>query len=92
MTGRNYMDGITIGALSQELHLRLTDSLVDRIAMTDRHTLVLYLYSQKDGRSALVLGAIRPVRLRTYFRIRAARAHAATFFTMFMRKHFRARD
>ena len=90
MIGRNYMDGITIGALSQELHLRLTDSLVDRIAMTDRHTLVLYLYSQKDGRSALVLGAnpSRPVFALTSGSVPPALTPPPSF-TMFMRKHFR---
>ncbi len=90
MTGRIFMDGITIGALSSELNFRLTDSLVDRIAMTDRHTLVLHLYSQRDGRFALVLGAnpSRPAFALTSGSVAPALTPPPSF-TMFMRKHFR---
>lgn len=84
------MDGITIGALSHELHHRLTDSLVDRIAMTDRNTLILHLYSQREGRYALTLGAnpSRPVFALT---LNAAPSGLATppSFVMFLRKHLR---
>lgn len=90
MAERANMDGITAGALSRELHDRLTDSLVDRIAMTDRHTLVLHLYSQKEGRRALMLGAnpSRPV----FALIRGSGPSGLTTppsFVMFLRKHLR---
>ncbi|HHW93993.1 MAG TPA: fibronectin-binding domain-containing protein [Clostridiaceae bacterium] len=84
------MDGITIAALSTELHHRLTDSLVDRVTMTDRHTLILHLYSQKEGRLVLTLGAnpSRPVFGLTSSSPLPALTPPPSF-TMFMRKHFR---
>ena len=84
------MDGITTGALSRELHDRLTDSLVDRIAMTDRHTLVLHLYSQNEGRRALTLGAnpSRPVFALTRGSAQSGLTPPPSF-VMFLRKHLR---
>jgi len=84
------MDGITTGALSRELHDHLTDSLVDRIAMTDRHTLVLHLYSQNEGRRALTLGAnpSRPVFALTRSSAQSGLTPPPSF-VMFLRKHLR---
>lgn len=84
------MDGITTGALSRELHDHLTDSLVDRIAMTDRHTLVLHLYSQNKGRRALTLGAnpSRPVFALTRGSAQSGLTPPPSF-VMFLRKHLR---
>ncbi len=84
------MDGITIGALAEELDERLRGALIDRMAMSDRNTLILHLYSQTEGRLALILGAnpSRPV-----FELTAGSAPPALnpppSFVMFMRKHFR---
>ena len=90
MIERANMDGITTGALSRELHDRLTDSLVDRIAMTDRHTLVLHLYSQNEGRRALTLGAnpSRPVFALTRGSAQSGLTPPPSF-VMFLRKHLR---
>ncbi len=84
------MDGITIGALSEELHRRLCDSLVDRVAMTDRHTLVIHLYSRKEGRYALTLGAnpSRPAFALTLGSSPAGLTPPPSF-VMFLRKHLR---
>ncbi len=90
MIERANMDGITTGALSRELHDHLTDSLVDRIAMTDRHTLVLHLYSQNEGRRALTLGAnpSRPVFALTRSSAQSGLTPPPSF-VMFLRKHLR---
>ncbi len=84
------MDGITTGTLAIELNERLTGSLVDRIAMRDRHSLVVHLYSQSEGRLAIMLSA-NPSRPAFEMTSGAGVPSLSPppSFVMFMRKHFR---